>query len=325
MSNKGGAIVLGASGFIGTRLIRQLTAEREYSVVRAVDIAPPRERLDSVEYHLLDVREPLPPALGEGASRLYNLAAIHRTPGHPTNEYYDTNIGGALNATDLAVKSGINQIVFASSISVYGPSEELLDERSPLRPISAYGRSKRFAEEIHRRWKEGESGRRLVIVRPGVVFGPGERGNYTNLVRALKRGVFVYPGRRDVVKSGGYVDELLGAINYAVGRPDPYVLFNFAYPTASTTEDIVKTFSEVMGCRTNYPTIPTTPMLAVAAVFEGLNSAGLRNPIHRERIMKLSLSTRISPGWLLANGYSFKTNLRSALERWSKETDSRFD
>jgi nucleoside-diphosphate-sugar epimerase len=325
LNNRGGVIVLGASGFIGTRLIRQLTEDWEHTTIRAIDIAPPRERLEGVEYLLLDVREPLPPRLGEGAACLYNLAAIHRTPGHPTNEYYDTNIGGALNATAFAAEAGINQIVFTSSISVYGPSEELLDEQSPLHPVSAYGRSKRFAEEIHRRWREAHNGRRLVIVRPGVVFGPGEGGNYTKLARALKKGMFVYPGRHDVVKSGGYVDELLGAVSYALDRSDPYVLFNFAYPTASTIKDIVKAFSEVMGCRSSCPTIPTAPMLAVAAVFEGLDWTGFRNSIHRERIMKLLQSTRISPGWLLANGYSFKTNLRSALERWSKETDNRFD
>jgi nucleoside-diphosphate-sugar epimerase len=325
LSNSGGVVVLGASGFIGTRLIRRLAEARAFSTIRAVDIEPPRENLDGVEYHRCDVREPLPPALGEGAARIYNFAAIHRTPGHPTNEYYDTNIGGALNATALAAEAGVDQIVFTSSISVYGPSEELLDEQSPLEPVSAYGRSKRFAEEIHRRWREAAEGRRLVIVRPGVVFGPGEGGNYTNLARALQRGVFAYPGRRDVVKSGGYVDELLLAINFALNRPDPYVLFNFAYPDASTTEEIVHAFAETMGRRASYPTIPKAPMLAAAAVFEALNKVGLRNPIHRERIMKLFLSTRIAPGWLNANDYPWKTDLRAALASWAKETDNRFD
>jgi nucleoside-diphosphate-sugar epimerase len=318
------SLVLGASGFIGTRLVKYLS-EQPGMRVRAVDIVPPRSRLPGVEYTDADVRSPLPIAIGEGVRTLYNLAAIHRTPGHPTNEYYDTNIGGALNATALATLCGIERIFFTSSISVYGPSEELLDESSPLHPISAYGRSKLLSEQIHRRWLEAAPERRLSIVRPGVVFGPGERGNYTNLARALRKGLFAYPGRRDVIKSGGYVDELIAAMQFSLNRPERYVLFNYAYPDASTLEDIVKLFANVMGSSAKHPTIPTAPMLAAAAMFEVLNSVGLKNPIHRERIIKLVRSTRIYPMWLVSNGYNFETDLPVALKKWSVETEGRFD
>ena len=60
---------------------------------------------------------------------------------------------------------------------------------SPLHPTSPDGRPKRMAEVLHK-WRERGTERRLVIVRPGVVFGPGERGNFTYLARALSRGAF---------------------------------------------------------------------------------------------------------------------------------------
>ena len=74
-------------------------------MVRALDIKPPRERLDGVEYHIADIREPIAAALGSGAEVIYNLAAVHRTPGHPDNEYYDTNVAGALNTTGETVRA----------------------------------------------------------------------------------------------------------------------------------------------------------------------------------------------------------------------------
>jgi nucleoside-diphosphate-sugar epimerase len=317
-------LVLGASGFIGTRLVANLAHNASPSTVRAVDILPPRKTLAGVEYHTLDVRRPLPQSLGQGVTTLYNLAAVHRTPGHPDHEYYDTNLAGALHATTLAVETDIRQIVFTSSISVYGPSDELKSEESPLEPVSAYGKSKRFAEEIHRRWAFTTAGSKLVIARPGVVFGPGELGNYTNLARALRLGIFAYPGRRTAIKSGGHVDDLLGALDFALRQPDPYVLLNFAYPDASSTEDIVAAFGAITGKLRRPLTVPMAPMLAAAFAFECANAVGLRNPIHRERIHKLVNSTRIQPGWLIKREYPFKMTLPSALQSWSAETNGTF-
>ncbi len=318
------AVVLGASGFIGTRLVRALAANGAPGDVCAIDIDDPRQRLDGVDYRALDVRKPLPADCAEGASVIYNLAAVHRTPGHPDHQYYDTNVAGALNCVGLADACGIKTIVFTSSISVYGPSEETLVEDSQLRPVSAYGRSKRFAELIHEQWLAKGEGRRLIVVRPGVVFGPGERGNYSHLAKALRGGYFFYPGRRDTIKSGGYVDELLRALDFALHRADPYILFNYAYPDMSTTADIVRTFGDVAGYRRSPPVVPVAPLLLLASAFEALAAVGVKTPIHRARVMKLVQSTKVAPGWLVANGYEFSSDLAAALAHWRDETSGSF-
>lgn len=319
----GGVVVLGASGFIGSRLVRKLATQHEGVV--AVDIAPPRARLPGVEYITADVRHPLDVEIGLGATRLYNLAAVHRTPGHPAHEYYETNVLGARNVVALAEACKIPFIVFTSSISVYGPTEEVRTESSLPAPTSDYGRSKLIAEMIHQMWRRAEPERRLVTVRPGVVFGPGEMGNYTHLARSLRRGLFAYPGRRDTVKSGGHVDELLRCIDFAVAKEEPEILFNFAFPQESTTEDIVAEFGRVTGKVVRPATVPVGALLLAARVFEAANALGVRTPVHRERVMKLVRSTRIAPAWLLANGYEFQMDLNSALRCWSNETDGRFE
>jgi len=181
-----------------------------------------------------------------------------------------------------------------------------------------------MAELIHERWLEGAQDRRLVTVRPGVVFGPGEGGNYTTLARALRRRLFIYPGRRDTVKSGGYVDELLRTLEFALATGDRRVLYNFAYPEALTTERIVKTFAEVSGTPANPPTAPAPLLFAAATVFEVADRLGLRNKIHRERVMKLIQSTRIVPEWLLSRDYRFSSNLETALRDWSRESGGQF-
>lgn len=200
-----------------------------------------------------------------------------------------------------------------------------MHEGSRLSPQSPYGQSKALAEEIHRRWREAGSGRRLVIARPGVVFGPGERGNYTALANALRKGYFAYPGKRTTVKSGGYVDELLDAITFAISKDAPEVLFNFAYPDTSTTEDIVSTMGGVMGRRFRPPTAPAALLRMAAHLLKPMRHFGVPNSIAPERVLKLVQSTKIEPRWLKDNGYAFRTDLRRALELWRDETSGRFD
>lgn len=271
------------------------------------------------------MRRPLPCVAATGARVLYNIAAVHRTPGHPDDAYYETNLLGALHATTLAEQCGIRTIVFTSSCSVYGPSEELVDEASPPRAVSAYGRSKRLAEMLHQAWQARAPGRRLIIVRPGVVFGPGEQGNYSHLAHALERGYFVYPGRKDTLKSGGYVDELLETIDFALARPEPYILYNFTFPQISSTEEIVRTLGRVVGRDWRPATAPLPLLLAAARGFELANAIGLKNPVHRERILKLAVSTRVAPAWLLEHGYAFRWTLETALAAWARETGGAFE
>jgi nucleoside-diphosphate-sugar epimerase len=318
------AVVLGSSGFIGTRLCKYL-ASRDVRVQAAIDLNDPREVISGVQFHKGDVRSPIPVEWGVGADILYNFAAVHRTPGHPEGEYYETNLQGAINAVNFADACDIKTIVFTSSISVYGPSEEVITEQSPLKPISAYGRSKGIAESIHRQWLRQGGGRRLVIVRPGVVFGPGEKGNYTNLAKALKGGYFFYPGRDDAVKSGGYVDELLLAIDYALSQNSDYTLFNFAFPEMNTTKDIVSAMGRVRGTQFRPPLLPLPLLMLGAGAFEILSKLGLKTPIHRERVMKLVSSTKIRPLWLEENHYPYKYNLESALKHWMDEGKGNFE
>lgn len=323
--SRGIALVLGGNGFVGTRLVRRLAASGEYAGVRVVDSAAPRERRENVEYVEQDVRRPFDAELGRGVTTLFNLAAVHRTPGHPPHEYYQTNVTGALNGVSLAERVGIDEIVLTSSIAVYGPSEEIVTERSTPNPVSDYGRSKLMAESIHEEWQGRDPNRRLVIVRPGVIFGPGEGGNYTALVRALRRNMFFYPGRTDAVKSGGFVDDLVASMSFALRQEEKFVRYNYALPQLSTTEDIVTAVSKVLNTDLRPMTIPAPLLMAAAMPFEALNAVGLRNPIHRDRVRKLMHSTRVYPEWLVSRGFNFTVDLEAALRLWGEETEGRFD
>lgn len=311
------ALVVGGAGFIGSHLLRILAESGEYSRLVSADIVAPRVELSGVSYRRADVREPLPDDLSPDAGEIYNLAAIHTTPGHDDWEYYWTNVLGATHTCDYARKVGAKTIVFASSISVYGPSEEPKTEDDRPAPESAYGKSKFCAEAIHRQWfGEQADERKLVIARPAVIYGPGERGNFTRLARLLKKGRFVYPGRKDTIKANGYVEDLVASFRFMLARPERLLLYNFAHPTHHTIEDINRAFCKVAGYASTSAVIPLAPMMLAASGFEVLARLGLRTSINRERIQKLVRSTNIVPQRLTDFAFPFQYTLETSLERW---------
>lgn len=304
------AVVFGGAGFIGGHLVASLTA-RGASVLVA-DLRAPGELPAGARFETVDVRQSveLEPT-GEGPL-VFNLAAVHRTPGHPDHEYFETNVAGARNVTEFCSRHAVASLFFTSSISVYGPTEQPVSEASPLRPTSAYGRSKLEAEEIHREWVAGSSDRRLTIVRPAAVFGPGENGNFTRLARGLRKGFFFYPGRRDTLKACGYVDDLIGSLYFMSATADPVVTYNYGYPEPPSLEEICGAFREVGGLPAPRGTIPTAPMLGVAHL---LSAVGMKT-FDPERVRKLVASTNIEAHELAQRGFDYETDLHSAIARW---------
>lgn len=313
-------IIFGGSGFIGSHLVRELQ-QRGITDITIADIEKPNRgcMFDGTRFVHCDVREPISANLVSGPATVVNLAAVHRTPGHPDHEYFETNVKGAQNITRFCEETRSTTLWFTSSIAVYGPTEELKSETSTLVPNSAYGKSKFEAEEIQRAWQAKATDRKLVIVRPAVIFGRGENGNFTKLAKALKKGLFAYPGRNDTIKGCGYVEDLVASLFFVNDQPEASLLYNFCYSHQYTIREICETFGSVAGYRKPLGTIPLSIMVNAARPFQLLNVLGLKNGIHPARMHKLVKSTNIVPGELVKRGYPYRTDLEEGLRRWFKD------
>lgn len=315
-------IVFGGAGFIGSHLLEHLSHSISDRLV-SIDLREPHRVVPGVDYQKADVRNLQALDIKGPISTVFNLAAVHTTPGHPTCEYYETNVLGAVEVTSWADKHDVPEIIFTSSIAVYGAGDDPKTEDSVLAPASAYGWSKMLAERIHRGWRESGRGRHLVIVRPGAVFGPGEGGNFARLASLLRKGAFIYPGRRDTVKACFYVGDLVDAVEKVRHETDDLITFNGCYPDRYTIEQIVEAFrrDHFPGARTI--SIPRAVVVPAASMLRPISKIGLG--IHPDRVMKLVQSTDIIPQWLQARGLAEADRLPTALARWSDATEGRFN
>jgi nucleoside-diphosphate-sugar epimerase len=302
-----------------------MRATHDYSRILSVDTRDPLHPVEAVEYAYGDVRRPIVLKDIDSATEIYNFAAVHTTPGHEDWEYFWTNEWGAIHVCDFASAVGAKLLFFSSSISTYGSTESELDEQGPFEPTSAYGRSKLLAEAIHRSWQKSAADRRLRIVRPGVIFGQGERGNFTRLAAALKARRFFYPGRDDAIKSCGYVGELVRSALFTRDLPDAEITYNFAYPDRYTTREICTIFCRQANFKMPSVVIPHAVILGAGFAFEILAALGVKTSVNRARIRKLMLSTNIVPRKLAELGYHFETDLKEGIERWHAESQGRFE
>ena len=330
------SIMFGGAGFIGSHFARHLLANGMTDRVYLVDLVPPNVTVWSPELRQAwddgrvsfiphDVRQALRDAnLPKHVDLIANFSAVHREPGHDPSEYFTTNLLGAEHVCAWAEQVGCLWIVFTSSIAPYGPTEEQKDENSIPMPISPYGSSKLAAEKIHLAWQRGSVDRRLTIVRPGVVFGPGEGGNVTRLVRAVLGRYFVYMGNRLTRKAGGYVKELCCALTWMMERQEAkkenVALFNFTMEPAPTVEEYVETTCKVAGVQRLIPALPYRLLLAASYPIEALcRPLGLQQPISPVRIRKLVHSNNIVPKVLHDAGYEYRYTLESAFADWRQE------
>lgn len=341
-------IITGGTGFIGTHLTNLIKEHDKDAQVWNLDIVDPSKldvmtNMKEIEAYttirqwkspvkkgevrkstfvFCDVRKPIEhlPFTPTSDDIIFNFAAVHRTPGHPDHAYFETNIRGAENVCKFAEQWGIRNMVFTSSIAPYGAAEELKEETTLPTPNTPYGISKLVAEKIHQTWQNGGTDRKLTIVRPGVVFGKGENGNFTRLYWAIRGHKFAYPGRKDTIKACIYVKELVRFIMWNIKeRASMCETYNCCYEPAYTIEHIVQVMKEVTGMTQTIPYIPNTLIMPAAAVAKCLGSP---MGICPARVKKLQISTNVCGKKLAQCGYKFKWTFEEAIQDWYKDNEN---
>lgn len=309
----GPIVILGGSGFIGTRLSRRMADEhvtfRIGDLRSSSDFPELWTQCDVRDYQ--SIRDIL-----EGAGAVINLAAEHRDDVRPLSLYHEVNVGGAEQVCRAARAAGVSRIIFTSSVAVYGFQPKPVDEEGPFEPFNDYGRTKLQAEAVYRAWAEENPGRSLVIVRPTVVFGEGNRGNVYNLLHQMASGKFLMVGSGKNVKSMAYVGNIAAFLEHMLSRGPGVHIFNYVDGPDMTTGDLVEYVRRCLGRSGKAPQIPKAVAMAGGHVLDVVaRLSGRRFPISAIRVRKFCESTQFRADRVAQTGFRPICSLSEGLAR----------
>lgn len=238
--------LIGASGFVGTRLIAQLKESGKDYQLSNIDLLPSHFFNDITE--IGDVREQ--ECIDEkikGGDCVVLLAAQHRDDVSPTSLYYDTNVGGLEVTLKAMEKNNIKRLVFFSSVAVYGINKENPNEDSPKDPFNHYGKSKWEAEKVLMEWYKTHQDWNINIIRPTVIFGERNRGNVYNLLQQISGGRFLMIGKGENKKSMAYVGNIVAFVQYMIENcNEGYNVFNYIDKPDLNMNQLVSHVSKVL-------------------------------------------------------------------------------
>lgn len=164
-------LITGANSYIGTSLENWLAKEPDRYKVDTVDMKG--DTWKEKDFSSFDV--------------VFHVAGIAHIKETKKNQdlYYKVNRDLAFETAKKAKEKGVKQFIFLSSMSVYGVENGVIDENTPLKPYSNYGKSKLQAEELIEDLIDDSF--KIATLRPPMLYGKGCKGNYSRLANLIGR------------------------------------------------------------------------------------------------------------------------------------------
>ena len=304
--------ILGGAGFVGTNLCQSLLdRQMEFEIL---DLKKSQRFPEKTK--ICDVRDIETLRRSVTGDVIVNQAAVHRDDVAEKNEYYQTNVQGAENIAQLCSEKGIKKIVFTSTVAVYGFAEPGTDESGKINPFNEYGATKFQAEERLRDWQSG-SDNCLVIVRPTVIFGEGNRGNVFNLLKQIASGRFVMIGAGKNRKSMAYVSNVVAFLERCIETEKEYVAYNYVDTPDLQMNDLVRQVRQRLLGKNNVGfRIPYWIGLMLGLGADAISfSTGRKLPISAIRIRKFCASTAFNSAKADLDGFRAPFSLQEGIDR----------
>lgn len=291
-------LVTGASGMVGRALVQKLI--KEGTEVVACDLPGefenPESLINSPLLELVenDIAHCNWDTVLDNTFQIIHLAAkvhVHKKQDQEWDEYYRVNVEATKSLCEAAVNQRVNKFIFLSTVGIYGDSPHT-DELGNLiiKPNNDYARSKLLAEQIVRETLVDKVP--YVILRPVMIFGPGDRGNTGRMIEAIKKKRFFVPGSGDNKRSVIYVDDIIEIICRLLQRDDIYNQeFIVSNRQPITLREMCDAITKRLANNWRVPSVPFPLAKVAAKIFDIIPVV----PFNSQVLKKLTEESDFSP------------------------------
>lgn len=282
------ALVTGATGFIGSNLVKRLLKEswKVKALVRAKsDYAVIKKW--GVDILIGDITSSKSVQVAsQGVDVFFNCAAALPYHRLPEKDYWEVNVRGVENVLKACRKERVRRIVHISTVGIYGKTGKVaLDEKASPKPNDIYSKTKLEGEKLI--WKEIKKGDLYItIVRPTIGYGPGDtRPGFLHLFKLMKMGIFVPIGKGENFFHTVYVDNLIDALLLAAWKKEAigedFIIGDEPCPRM---KNIISAIVKATKSSPLPISLPTSAALLVAKFFDPLRQVGLPTPLTTQRV-----------------------------------------
>lgn len=254
-------LVTGASGFVGNAIVERL-AHHSTDLIRAAvrdanRMLSPPTHVDVCLVGDLNANTCWQSALEHIEVVIHCAARVHvMTENHtsPLDAFRQVNVEGTLNLARQALAAGVKRFIFLSSIKVNGeqtaPGVPFHADMQPT-PSDPYGISKLEAEQALLALAHGST-MQVVIIRPVLVYGPGVKANFHNMMHWIDKGIPLPLGgitnnRRSLVALDNLVDLVAVCMNHPAAAGEVFLVSD---GEDLSTAELLKRVAQAMGKRT---------------------------------------------------------------------------
>lgn len=279
-------LITGIHGFVGSNLVNAL--KKEHTLYGVDIVAPVKEGVEKT-FSWKDVDDNAIPPM----DAIIHLAGkAHDTKNRAAAQvYFDVNTGLTQKIYDYFLKSEAKRFIFFSSVKAAAdkvPGDVLTEEVVPA-PKGPYGESKIKAEEYIlknealRTKNEESASKRVFILRPCMIHGPGNKGNLNLLYGVVSKGIPWPLGTFENRRTFTSIDNLCFVVEGLLTKDVQSGIYHMADDEALSTNELIEVMCEAMGKKAHIWKINRSLMEGVASI-----GTTLHLPLNEERLGKLT-------------------------------------
>ena len=287
-------LITGIHGFVGSNLVIAL---REYHALYGLDIITPEKEGVVKTFSWKDIETTSFPMqfLPKFDAIIHLAGKAHDTKNQSASQvYFDINTGLTQKIFDFFLESSAKKFIFFSSVKAAADSVvgDMLTEDVIPTPVGPYGESKIAAEEYILRKLRSEHGelkvamqrdKRVYILRPCMIHGPGNKGNLNLLYNVVKKGIPWPLGDFENKRSFTSIDNLCYVVEGLLTKDVASGIYHMGDDEALSTNELIALMCEAMGKEPHIWKMNRKMMEGCA----GLGTL-LHLPLNTERLRKLT-------------------------------------